>query len=416
MLRAFHHRLVSNGAMQAAKNRTDAASFSSPFLRCRQRGMPPGIPKIRHYSSSLSPPLSSSSSSSTTASTTSTSPITTTGTQDAEKRIWRAGGGTAEQPLHWSDDVASNPGDSDLSALLERIEKQELQGGRMRTRQRGVLHEDPIIDMRMLTENYTVKTLASALRDREEVLQHCAQLAEKNDMEGLKKTLAIFHPDLVLERRRDVRRLDLSTKLTGTALETIRKALMRMPRRVTQAHSKRAGVVLAMCHVNGVPSLLMEKRAASLRAHPDEICLPGGMFCSVEDKSIVETCLREMKEEIGGLPFDHKNGFSGINVLGVLRCNWGNVHHLVGVAVTPVVAILQEDLASYDLKPNADEVAEVFTVPMKTLLDGSKWIHKDDHAPIFIGGPYAIWGLTGYILERFVKDILLPHHVKHSSH
>lgn len=52
--------------------------------------------------------------------------------------------------------------------------------------------------------------------------------------------------------------------------------------------------------------------------------LPGGMVCSVADKTIVETCLREMKEEIGGLNFDYHSddGGSGISVLGVLRCNW----------------------------------------------------------------------------------------------
>jgi 8-oxo-dGTP pyrophosphatase MutT (NUDIX family) len=36
------------------------------------------------------------------------------------------------------------------------------------------------------------------------------------------------------------------------------------------------------------------------------------------DKSIVQTCLREMEEEIGIQP-------SAATVLGVLRCNWGEV-------------------------------------------------------------------------------------------
>jgi hypothetical protein len=138
------------------------------------------------------------------------------------------------------------------------------------------------------------------------------------------------------------------------------------------------------------------------------------MVCSAADKTIVETCLREMKEEIGGLEFDHNinQRGHGVNVLGVLRCNWGEVHHLVGVAVTPVVCVLGQDLAQVDLKPNPDEVAEVFTIPLSSLMDKSQWIYKDEHAPIFVGGPYIIWGLTGYILERFWKDILLPHNVK----
>lgn len=36
------------------------------------------------------------------------------------------------------------------------------------------------------------------------------------------------------------------------------------------------------------------------------------------DRSIVQTCLREMEEEIG-------IGHNAATVLGVLRCNWGEV-------------------------------------------------------------------------------------------
>jgi hypothetical protein len=66
------------------------------------------------------------------------------------------------------------------------------------------------------------------------------------------------------------------------------------------------------------------------------------------------------------------------------------VHHLVGVAVTPVVCFFNQDLADIDLKPNADEVAEVFTIPLHRLMDKQQWIYKDDHAPIFVGGPYVM--------------------------
>lgn len=76
------------------------------------------------------------------------------------------------------------------------------------------------------------------------------------------------------------------------------------------------------------PCLLLERRSAHHRAHRDEVCLPGGMVCQINDQNIVGTCLREMQEEIGGL--DSNN----IQVLGVFRCNWGEVHHLVGVAVS----------------------------------------------------------------------------------
>ena len=49
-----------------------------------------------------------------------------------------------------------------------------------------------------------------------------------------------------------------------------------------------------------------------------KVCLPGGMVSEDEDKSIAQTCLREMEEEIG-------IGHNQASVLGVLRCNWGEV-------------------------------------------------------------------------------------------
>ncbi|CAJ1953725.1 unnamed protein product [Cylindrotheca closterium] len=327
--------------------------------------------------------------------------------ESQHQRVWLPS--SADEPLFWNEDVVKrNTQDPhNLSRLLDRIEKQELEGGRYRMKQYGVLHEDPAEDMRLLSENYTIPALASALRDREDVLQYCAQLADEGDFEKLQDHLHNFHPSVVLNRRNERRVLDVRKPLNAASLETIRKALMRMPRRVTQAHSKRAGVVIAICHVDGVPSIILERRAETLRAHPDEVC-------SVADKTIVETCLREMKEEIGGLNFDYHgdDGGYGISVLGVLRCNWGEVHHMVGVAVTPVVCFLGQDLAEIDLKPNPDEVSEVFTVPLASVMDKSQWLYKDDHAPIFVGGPYLIFGLTGYIMDRFFKDILLPNNVK----
>ena len=292
--------------------------------------------------------------------------------------------------------------------LMDRIEKQEWQGGRMKAAQHGVLHEDPKVDMRLLMENYSVASLASALRDREDVLQQCAILADNEDYETLHKVLRSFHPQYLLQRRTKKRQLDVCKPLTTGSLEVIRKALMRMPRTVTTAHTQRAGVVIPLCISNGVPSLLLEKRSPHLRAHPDEVCLPGGMVCSINDATIISTCLREMKEEIPGL------NMSNVEVLGVLRCNWGEVHHLVGVAVTPVVCYLGE--VPDDLRHNSDEVAKVFTIPLSNLLKNDLWLQKQDLAPIFVGGPEIIWGLTGYILERFVKDIILPNHVRKDHH
>jgi len=194
------------------------------------------------------------------------------------------------------------PDENCVDALVRKLSETSKQagGGRMRQSQLGVLHQDPATDMQLLIDNYTVKAVASALRDREDCLQQAAILSADGKIEELQQFLQIFHPKYVLERRQNknhrysdsdhttsfdrvvaaehdpVVRLD-----TDAARQVLRKALMRMPRVVTTAHSKRAAVCLALCTVCGVPSLLLEKRAAHLRAHPDEVCLVCLLRCCV---------------------------------------------------------------------------------------------------------------------------------------
>eukprot|EP00586_Coscinodiscus_wailesii_P011805 CAMPEP_0172513216 /NCGR_PEP_ID=MMETSP1066-20121228/250649_1 /TAXON_ID=671091 /ORGANISM="Coscinodiscus wailesii, Strain CCMP2513" /LENGTH=362 /DNA_ID=CAMNT_0013293383 /DNA_START=197 /DNA_END=1285 /DNA_ORIENTATION=+ len=313
------------------------------------------------------------------------------------QRVWKPGPEGKSTSSVWINSISDEEADcGSLNDALERIKKQEIEGGRMRQRQKGVLRADPTEDMRLLIQNYTVPALASALRDREETLQLCATLLSENNISSLQKILEPYRSENVLSRRTRKNQLDLSRGFGDRGvLEMLRKGLTRLPRRVTQGYLKRAGVVLPLCDVEGVPCLLFEKRSKSLRAHPDEVCLPGGMVSTKNDKTIISTCLREMYEEINGLDPEK------VIVLGILRCNWGEVAQLTGVAVTPVVCYLGE-IGGRDLSPNEDEVAECFTVPLESILDKNLWIHKDDSAPIFTGGPHIIWGLTGYILDRFV--------------
>eukprot|EP00584_Thalassiosira_punctigera_P015247 CAMPEP_0172568884 /NCGR_PEP_ID=MMETSP1067-20121228/121446_1 /TAXON_ID=265564 ORGANISM="Thalassiosira punctigera, Strain Tpunct2005C2" /NCGR_SAMPLE_ID=MMETSP1067 /ASSEMBLY_ACC=CAM_ASM_000444 /LENGTH=404 /DNA_ID=CAMNT_0013360595 /DNA_START=156 /DNA_END=1369 /DNA_ORIENTATION=+ len=331
------------------------------------------------------------------------------------RRVWKAGRGSGHSGIsnnedgcvvhqtqddHWDAAVDDVNDPRVLDESLGRICEQEREGGRMKQSQLGVLREDPHEDMRMMVENYTAAALASALRDREDVLQHCATLLAHNQLDELSKILRPYEQKYIHQRRHTKEKL-LDFRHGGFdthSIELLRRGLNRMPRRVSTAHSKRAGVVLPLCNVDGIPCILFEKRSRQLRAHPDEVCLPGGMVSEGGDKSIVQTCLREMEEEIG-------IGHNATTVLGVLRCNWGEVHHLVGVAVTPVVCFLGE-IGESQLNPNPSEVSECFTVPLQSFLDRDRWVHKKHYAPFFTGGPHIIWGLTGYIVNRFIMDII----------
>ena len=120
------------------------------------------------------------------------------------------------------------------------------------------------------------------------------------------------------------------------------------------------------------------------------------------DTTIIETSLREFEEEMG---------VSGdkVVVLGVLRCDWTEVQNMTGIAVTPVVGFLGE-LSDLALRPNPDEVEYLFTVPLSELLDDAKWTLRPFSTPVFSGGGDSndvIWGLTAYLLNRFLKDVLL---------
>jgi len=185
----------------------------------------------------------------------------------------------------------------------------------------------------------------------------------------------------------------------------LRKYLSRMPRQVSKAHLRRASVILPLCDVDGVPSVLFTRRSAAVRSHPGEVCFPGGMVEQGEDGSIVATCLREMREE---------TGLGCSNVLGILRCNWGEVEDITGVAVTPVVGYVGEvgrgRGSAMDL--NGDEVAEAFTVPLQAVLAGENWIRQTGPQPdVFVGGRHVVWGLTAFLLGRFVEDVMARYKV-----
>lgn len=174
-----------------------------------------------------------------------------------------------------------------------------------------------------------------------------------------------------------------------------------MPRQVFQATVQRASVVIPLCNVDGVASILFERRSSTVRTHKQQVCFPGGMVDEGLDATIIQTSLREMQEELGIPP-------SKIEVLGIVRCNWHEVSSLTGISVTPVVGYIGEmkDLEEF-LNPNHDEVEQIFTVPMKDLLNRKYWEIKDKEAPIFTGAPFPIWGLTAFLLERFLLDVVM---------
>lgn len=143
--------------------------------------------------------------------------------------------------------------------------------------------------------------------------------------------------------------------------------------------------------------VLLTKRASHLKHHPSQVSFPGGKV-EREDKSIIDTALREAFEEIG-LSAD------AVTVAGQLP----PYQTISGFHVTPVVAIVAS-AQTYQMDKN--EVAEIFQIPLQHFLT------TDDHH-IFVasrhGKPhnvhflpykhYNIWGATAVMLKDLVSHI-----------
>ena len=44
---------------------------------------------------------------------------------------------------------------------------------------------------------------------------------------------------------------------------------------------------------------------------------------------------------------------------------------------------------------------------MIDIVNEKNWIVRDFSAPVFTGGPFVVWGLTAYLLDKFIKDVVL---------
>lgn len=164
--------------------------------------------------------------------------------------------------------------------------------------------------------------------------------------------------------------------------------------------SQRTAAVLIpiVLHPTGATVLLTE-RAAHLSAHAGQMSFPGGAS-EAQDADAVATALRETEEEIGLMAHQ-------VQVLACL----GEYHTISGFCVTPVVGLVQPGFA---LRPDPTEVADVFELPLRILLDRSRyekrWITRQGlrGATHFLEfDERVVWGATAGMLLNFSLDLLL---------
>ena len=155
-------------------------------------------------------------------------------------------------------------------------------------------------------------------------------------------------------------------------------------------HLRDAGVLVPVVDRPTGATVVLTKRAPTLKHHPGQIAFPGGKV-DVGDADAIAAALREAQEALGLPPHF-------VDVVGPLPPH----ETVTGFRVTPVLALISTPFA-----PVAEEgeVAEIFEVPLSHLLDRSRYSvqsrrWRGARRAYFTvpWGPYYIWGATARML------------------
>ena len=171
-------------------------------------------------------------------------------------------------------------------------------------------------------------------------------------------------------------------------------------RTVTVEPRAAAVLVPIIAHADGATVLLTE-RTAHLNAHAGQVAFPGGR-CDPEDRDATATALREAQEEIGLHP-------ERVDVIGLMPQYMTGTGYLV----TPVVGIIEP---GFDLEPHDFEVATIFEVPLRFLMDPvhhqRRRMTGENSGRIFYAMPwhckqhqreFFIWGATAAMLRNLYR-------------
>lgn len=162
---------------------------------------------------------------------------------------------------------------------------------------------------------------------------------------------------------------------------------------------RQAAVLIPLLCQENAWHLLYTRRTDQVPHHKGQISFPGGAF-EAGDRSLVETALRESREEIGLAASD-------VRILGQLA----GLQTVSDFIVTPVVGRITRP---FTMKLSPFEVSRVFTIPLAWLADARhrevRPYPRGDGSVLDViyydkFEDELLWGVTAYITVLFLQAL-----------
>ena len=186
-------------------------------------------------------------------------------------------------------------------------------------------------------------------------------------------------------------------ELSPSWQEETKTVLAGLKRERVERPGRRAAVLCLFTTLADKPSIIFTKRTEKVGTHKGQVSFPGGM-ADPEDKDAVATALREFEEELGIAQ-------NKVEVLGVFH----DAIAITGVPVTPVIGFLPHCPKLDTLNVSKDEIEAVFALSLDEFTQQDKmssyYKTRALNIPVFNAGPWPVWGLTAYIVNRIFKDM-----------
>lgn len=172
----------------------------------------------------------------------------------------------------------------------------------------------------------------------------------------------------------------------------------RLPVAITQErHPAAVLIVLTPATTRSGTDLILIRRPVWLRHHPGQLCFPGGKK-DEQDGSLLDTALRETREELG-------IELTGNPVIGALP----RKETVTGFSIQPYLMLVKQLPAFH---PSCAEVDEVIRLPLEPFMAPGAfgtWHGRRNGSPLHTLGitvdQQLVWGATAGIILDLVQHL-----------